>query len=82
MQAIRMTLIERQYSWEDAVKLASDDPSIDLSGEGPLYDPDMLEEEHLEEEEQLVAEEANDAAPRDADKPAPGSSESRPQPAL
>jgi hypothetical protein len=31
MDAIRETLIERQKAWEDARKLAEDDPEIDLN---------------------------------------------------
>lgn len=47
MRAIKHTLTERFYVWEDAVKLAEDDPEVDLSGEGNPYTP----MEYLEAEE-------------------------------
>ncbi|KAK8051355.1 hypothetical protein PG993_002740 [Apiospora rasikravindrae] len=46
MKAIKHTLTERYYAWEDARELAEKDPEIDLSGEGNPYTPrDYLEEE-------------------------------------
>jgi large subunit ribosomal protein L47 len=47
MRAIKHVLTERFYLWEDAAKLAKDDPEVDLSGEGNPYTP----MEYLEEEE-------------------------------
>ncbi|KAL1883799.1 hypothetical protein VTK73DRAFT_8335 [Phialemonium thermophilum] len=47
MGAIRHTLTERYYLWEDALKLAKADPEVDLSGNGSTYTP----MEYLEEEE-------------------------------
>jgi large subunit ribosomal protein L47 len=44
MRSIKHALTERFYAWEDAVKLAKDDPEVDLSGEGNAYTP----MEHLE----------------------------------
>ncbi|KAF2113485.1 54S ribosomal protein L4, mitochondrial [Lophiotrema nucula] len=38
MKAIHDALLERQYAWEDAYQLARDDPQINLSGDGPVYD--------------------------------------------
>ncbi len=69
MRAIKHVLTERFYTWEDAVKLAQDDPEVDLSGEGTPFTPiEYFEEEGLEripEEEQLTEEErkALDEAP-------------------
>ncbi|KAK1755767.1 mitochondrial 39-S ribosomal protein L47 (MRP-L47)-domain-containing protein [Echria macrotheca] len=61
MQGIKHVLTERQYAWEDAVKLAETDPEIDLSGEGPVFTP----KEYLEAEDVLVesetAESTNDS---------------------
>ena len=44
MRAIKHTLTERWYVWEDARKLAQDDPEIVLSeyGHGPIYRPDVV----------------------------------------
>ena len=36
-KAIKTVLRERWYAWEDARKLAAQDPSVDLSGDGPAY---------------------------------------------
>lgn len=44
--AIKHALTERFYAWEDARKLAQQDPEVDLSGEGPAYAPSGS---HLEE---------------------------------
>lgn len=45
MRAIRHVLTERFYLWEDAVKLAKNDPEVNLSGDGPAFTPkDYLEE--------------------------------------
>ncbi|KAG8166898.1 hypothetical protein KVR01_002587 [Diaporthe batatas] len=46
--AIKHALTERFYAWEDARKLAKDDPEISLTGREPAYIPD---ESHLESEE-------------------------------
>lgn len=46
--AIKHTLTERFYAWEDARKLAQEDPEVNLSGEEPAYIP---EGSHLESEE-------------------------------
>ena len=48
-QAIKHTLTERWYAWEDARKLAMDDESVDLTGEGPAY---TFEKDYLEDDEQ------------------------------
>jgi large subunit ribosomal protein L47 len=50
MKAIRHSLTERWYSWEEARKLAREDPEVDLSGDGPAYNPNALEEVDIEEE--------------------------------
>ncbi|CCF45257.1 hypothetical protein CH063_14395 [Colletotrichum higginsianum] len=39
MKAIKHVLTERFYVWEDARRLAEEDPEIDLSGEGEAYKP-------------------------------------------
>ncbi|KAK8042641.1 hypothetical protein PG994_013124 [Apiospora phragmitis] len=50
MKAIKHTLTERYYAWEDARELAEKDPEIDLSGEGNPYTPrDYLQEEEMEQ---------------------------------
>ncbi|TLS28770.1 hypothetical protein PpBr36_01770 [Pyricularia pennisetigena] len=41
MQAIKHVLTERFYAWEDARKLAMEDPEINLSGKGPIYTPSL-----------------------------------------
>lgn len=49
-RAIKQVLTERYYSWRDAETVAKNDPEINLSGEGPLYQPvDFMEEEPLAE---------------------------------
>jgi large subunit ribosomal protein L47 len=57
MRAIKHTLTERFYTWEDAVKVAETDPEINLSGDGPAFTPI----DYLEEGDAAVAEE-NQAA--------------------
>lgn len=45
-RAIKQVLTERYYSWRDAEDVAKNDPEINLSGQGPLYQPvDFMEEE-------------------------------------
>lgn len=62
MRAIKHALTERFYAWEDAVKVAQNDPEVNLSGNGPAFTPsDYLEEaeavgESAAEGEQQVAE--------------------------
>jgi len=66
MRAIKHVLTERQYVWEDALKLAESDPEIDLSGEGPAFTPKQFledgegygEGEQVGEAEGVVAGEA------------------------
>jgi large subunit ribosomal protein L47 len=67
MRAIKHTLTERFYAWEDAVKLAENDPEVNLTGNGPAFTPsDYLEETETEtaavEGEQHVAEAAEETA--------------------
>lgn len=54
--AIKHALTERFYAWEDARKLAQQDPEVDLSGVGPAYTPEGA---HLEPEE-VAWEEVNE----------------------
>lgn len=49
MKAIKHTLTERYYAWEDARELAEKDPEIDLSGEGNPYTPRDYMEEDMEQ---------------------------------
>jgi len=55
MRGIKHVLTERHYAWEDAVKLAEQDPEIDISGDGVVFTPmEYLEEaEEAAEEQQL-----------------------------
>jgi len=51
MKAIKHTLTERYYVWEEARKLAESDPEIDLSGRtGAIYTPSSEPYEDLLEE--------------------------------
>ncbi|KLU81851.1 54S ribosomal protein L4 [Magnaporthiopsis poae ATCC 64411] len=45
MKSIKHVLTERYYAWEDAVKLAKDDPEINLSGKGQMYTPSTYYED-------------------------------------
>lgn len=49
MKAIRHTLIERWYAWENARQAALDDPEVDLSGQGEAYNPQVVEDDMYEE---------------------------------
>ena len=43
-------MTERYYSWDEARKLAREDPEVDLSGEGPAYIlPEVFEEDVVED---------------------------------
>lgn len=69
MRRIKHVLTERFYVWEDAVKLAEEDPEIDLSGNGPAFQPTA----YLEDEPVPTALEG-EAAPaesRAGEQPAP-----------
>ncbi len=55
-RAIKQVLSERYYSWRDAEVLAKNDPEIDLSGEGPAYNPSNFVEEYVPAEEEASAE--------------------------
>lgn len=61
MKAIKHVLTERFYVWEDARKLAENDPEIDLSGEGAAYTPMLGYEDDVTTNKYLV-EEAETAA--------------------
>ena len=60
MQQVKHVLTERFYAWEDAVKLARNDPEVDLSGEGPAYVPSA--DTYFEEGEQENSATADDKA--------------------
>lgn len=68
MRAIKHTLTERQYAWEDAVELAKSDPEVNLSGEGPAYSPrdylEPAEEDAAGAEEQAAGEEEQYKEPK------------------
>ncbi|OHE98808.1 hypothetical protein CORC01_05897 [Colletotrichum orchidophilum] len=61
MKAIKHVLTERFYLWEDARKLAENDPEVDLSGEGEAYTP-LAGYEDLEEANKYLTEEVEAAA--------------------
>jgi large subunit ribosomal protein L47 len=51
-RAIKQVLTERFYSWREAEALAKNDPEIDLSGNGSIYNPsDFVEEDFVEDAE-------------------------------
>lgn len=56
MRGIKHVLTERFYAWEDAVKLAEQDPEVDLTGNSTPYTPSEFLEEELADE--FVEEEA------------------------
>lgn len=58
MGRIKHVLTERFYVWEDAVELARSDPEIDLSGDGPAFQPAA----YLEEEPVALEDGSEDAA--------------------
>ncbi|KEY71454.1 hypothetical protein S7711_03521 [Stachybotrys chartarum IBT 7711] len=62
MRAIKHTLTERYYTWQDAVEVAAKDPEINLQG-GPdeVYKPDQYEDD-VDWEEELAKEEAEKEA--------------------
>ncbi|KAI9719940.1 MAG: 54S ribosomal protein L4 mitochondrial [Chrysothrix sp. TS-e1954] len=62
-KAIRHVLTERWYAWQEAREIALDDETVDLTGEGPAYDPERRREEYEEED--------NNAAARAEDEPRP-----------
>ncbi|KAK1779133.1 mitochondrial 39-S ribosomal protein L47 (MRP-L47)-domain-containing protein [Copromyces sp. CBS 386.78] len=59
MRGIKHVLTERFYAWEDAVKLAEQDPEIDLSDPENPYKPSSF----LEAEEKTEGVEASEAQP-------------------
>lgn len=64
-QAIKHALTERYYAWEHARKLAMNDSTVDLTGEGPAYEPKprrAAEVIDVAAEEPVVAEPAAPAA--------------------
>ncbi|OHW96799.1 50s ribosomal protein l4 [Colletotrichum incanum] len=64
MKAIKHVLTERFYVWEDARRLAEEDPEVDLSGEGEAYTPlsgyeeDLTSNKYLAEEVEAAAAES------------------------
>jgi len=67
MRAIKHVLTERFYTWEDAVKVAENDPEVNLTGDGPAFTPaDYLEEADVAAEEPADRAEPAAAAAPDA----------------
>lgn len=58
-RGIKQVLTERYYAWRDAEIVAKDDPEVNLSGEGPAYNPrdfdDDVQEEDYEAEDAIKA---------------------------
>lgn len=68
MKSIKHVLTERYYAWEDAVKLAKEDPEVNMSGEGPMYTPSSYYEDELANPaSKEAAVEDSEAAPADAE---------------
>ncbi|KAH6635480.1 mitochondrial 39-S ribosomal protein L47 (MRP-L47)-domain-containing protein [Chaetomium sp. MPI-SDFR-AT-0129] len=89
MRSIKHVLTERFYAWEDAVKVAENDPEVDLSGHGPAFTPTQYLEnpDVATEGEQKVAEAVEGTTEKGAEKAEPVSmsepasaSESSPDP--
>ncbi|KAK7541992.1 mitochondrial 54S ribosomal protein uL29m [Phyllosticta citribraziliensis] len=59
MKAIRHTLIERWYAWENARQAALDDPEVNLSGHGEAYNPQVVEDGEYDELAEEAFEETN-----------------------
>jgi hypothetical protein len=55
-RAIKQALTERFYSWDEARKLARDDPEVDLSGENQAYTPGNALEDEYEEDNGYMGE--------------------------
>lgn len=62
MRGIKHVLTERFYAWEDARKLAEQDPEIDLSNPENPYKPSSF----LEAEETTESEEATEVTSEEA----------------
>lgn len=73
MRSIKHVLTERFYAWEDAVKIAENDPEVDLSGNGPAFTPTQyLENPDVPTEgEQKVAEAVEETTEKVAGKAEP-----------
>lgn len=75
MKSIKFALTERFYVWEDAVKVARDDPEINMDGgENEAYNPSAYEDDISTETQATQGSTsaelgANDSAPG-ADEPA------------
>ena len=46
-RAIKHVLTERYYAWQEAVEIAKSDPTVDLSGGIPAYNPMALEQDEV-----------------------------------
>ncbi|KAI0020564.1 MRP-L47-domain-containing protein [Xylariomycetidae sp. FL0641] len=81
MKAIKHTLTERWYAWEDARSLAMSDPEVDLKDTQNPYKPsDYMEPEPAET--QAVEGGEADLTKTDPSSVAPGASETQPPPGL
>ena len=59
-RAIKQALTERYYSWDEARKLARNDPEVDLSGENQAYTPGSALEEEYEDENDRIREDSGE----------------------
>ncbi|KAH6607442.1 50S ribosomal l4 [Trichoderma cornu-damae] len=74
MRAIKHSLTERFYTWQDAVEVAKSDPEINLEGgDGRVYTPSAYEEEGYDGADAALAGEGEGeaAAERRSKEPAP-----------
>ena len=71
MRAIKHVLTERFYTWEDAVKVAENDPEVNLTGDGPAFTPaDYLEEADVAAEGEQHPAEVTEETAEKAETPA------------
>lgn len=78
-RAIKHTLTERMYTWQDAVHVAMSDPEINLEGgEGQVYTPSAYEDEY-EGADWAKADAEAKAEPEIKDTPPVEAAEAKPQ---
>jgi len=53
-KAIKQVLTERWYAWENANRVAATDEEVNLSDEGPAYQPKMVMFIGLSQESKLL----------------------------
>ncbi|OJD37499.1 50s ribosomal protein l4 [Diplodia corticola] len=79
MRAIKHTLTERWYAWENAREVAASDEEVNLSGRGPAYSPAVEDAFESEIEEADAEKETKDAKGNTARKQRQGGAGSRAQ---